>query len=415
MSPVRPDHGPQIDLLNGHLYAADPTRTYRWLRNEAPVYWDDINSLWGISRYADIVAIEKQPGRYSNRNAYRPITVHDPDGDLAMINFDDPRHYQQRRMVNRSFTPKAVHTHEELIAAKVTELIDAVASDGGCDVVESLAAPLPAMMIAHYLGFGMDRWEDVKRWSELTIPLGGGDRYLTDQVVEIVFEFAAAVMEVAEQRRAEPQHDMISVWTQSEIDGRPMTDGEIVSECLLLVDGGAETTRTVIANTILTLCRFPEQRQRLLDQPELLDGPAVEEFIRWTSPILNMSRVVTEDHELNGQKLYAGDKVLLMYSSANRDETVFDRPDEFDVARTSNNHLSFGFGTHFCLGASLARLELRLMFAELLRRLPDFRIDGPEPTIVPGAFVRGVGNYRIAFTPEPSGGSVASSAAGTGA
>jgi cytochrome P450 family 142 subfamily A polypeptide 1 len=390
---------PQIDLLNGYLYASDPTPTYAWLRSEAPVYRDDINNLWGVSRHADIVAIEKAPGRYSNRNAYRPITVHDPEGDLSMINFDDPRHYQQRRMVNRSFTPKAVGKHEELVQEQVTALVDAVVADGSCDVVEQLAAPLPAMMIAHYLGFGMDRWQEVKHWSEATIPLGGGDRYLNETVLEEVFGFAGAVVELIEQRRAEPREDMISVWLNSEIDGRPMTDAEIVSECLLLVDGGAETTRTVIANTMWALCTYPDQRARLIENPELLETTAVEEFIRWTSPILNMSRVVTQDHELHGARLSVGDKVLLMYSSANRDESVFANADRFDVTRNPNPHLSFGFGTHFCLGASLARLELRLMFRELLRRIPDWELEGAPPTLVPGAFVRGINNYRVRFTP----------------
>ena len=391
---------PQIDLLNGYLYAADPSPTYAWLRDEAPVYRDDINGLWGISRHADIVAIEKAPGRYSNRNAYRPITVHDPDGDLSMINFDDPRHYQQRRMVNRSFTPRAVGNHEEMVAEQVSKLVDAVIDDGSCSVVEQLAAPLPAMMIAHYLGFGMDRWREVKHWSEATIPLGGGDRYLNETVLEEVFAFAGAVVELIEQRRDDPRDDMISVWLNSEIDGRPMTDAEIVSECLLLVDGGAETTRTVIANTIWTLCSHPDQRRRLVEDLSLLDTTAVDEFIRWTSPILNMSRVVTEDHELHGQQLRAGDKLLLMYSSANRDERVFTEPERFDVGRNPNPHLAFGFGTHFCLGASLARLELRLMFRELLTRIPEFELAGSSPTLVSVAFVRGINEYRISFAPS---------------
>lgn len=393
---------PQIDLLNGHLYAAEPDRTYRWLRDEAPLYYDDINNLYGVSRYADVVAAETQPRRYSNRNAYRPITVHDPDADLAMINFDDPRHLEQRRVVHRRFTPKAAASHTDLVQARVTALLDKVAAEGECDAVRDLAAPLPAMMIAHYIGFGIDRWADVCRWSEKTIPFGGGDRYLDDSSLETVFEFAAAVLELVELRRREPADDLITSWLNAEVDGRPMTEAEIVSECLLLVDGGAETTRTVIANIIWALCEHPDQRRALLEQPELLDGPAVEEFIRWTSPILNMARVVTEKHSLHGTTLNPGDRLLLMYSSANRDERAFAAPDTFDVSRRTNNHVAFGFGTHFCLGASLARLELRLFFAEFLRRLGDFRIEGPTPTRIPGAFVRGINDYRISFTPEPA-------------
>ncbi len=391
---------PQIDLLNGHLYAADPTETYRWLRHEAPLYFDDINGIWGISRYRDIVEIEKQPRRYSNRNAFRPLPPADHD-DQSMIGQDDPQHQAQRRTVARRFTPRAVTDHESLIRGVVTELIDKVAATGSADVVEDLAAPLPAMMIAHYLGFGVERWPEVKHWSTETIPLGGGPRYLNDLGIMAAFEFAVACQELIALRRADPQDDMVSVWAHTEIDGVPMTDDMIIGECLLLVDGGAETTRTVIASTVWDLIEHPDQRDRLIADPSMIGSTAVEEFIRWVTPILNMSRIITEDHELLGQQLKSGQQLLLMYSSANRDEAVFDEPDIYDVGRAQNHHIAFGFGTHFCLGASLARLEIRLMFEELLRRLPDMRIaEGTTPNRVPGAFVRGVENLHVDFTPE---------------
>ena len=391
---------PQIDLLNGHLYAADPSPTYRWLRENAPIYFDDINGLWGISRYRDIVEIEKQPGRYSNRNAFRPLPPTDHD-DQSMIGQDDPQHLAQRRTVARRFTPRAVTDHESLIRGVVTGLIDAVAASGSSDVGADLAGPLPAMMIARYLGFGIERWREVQHWSTATIPLGGGPRYMNDEGIMAAFEFAAACLELIEMRRAEPLDDMVSVWTHTEIDGVAMSDDMIIAECLLLVDGGAETTRTVIASTIWDLIEHPDQRARLVADPSMIGRTAVEEFIRWVSPILNMTRVVTEDHELHGEHLETGQQVVLMYSSANRDETVFDDPETYDVGRTHNNHIAFGFGTHFCLGASLARLEIRVMFEELLRRIPDMRIaPGTAPNRVPGAFVRGVENLHVEFTPE---------------
>jgi cholest-4-en-3-one 26-monooxygenase len=392
---------PQIDLLNGHLYAADPTATYRWLRQNAPIYRDDINGLWGISRYRDIVTIEKQTARYSNKGAYRPLPMDGSYDDPSMIGHDDPRHHEQRSKVARRFTPKAAGTHEDTVRRIVGELIDDVAPLGTCDVVESLAAPLPAMMIAELLGFGFDRWRDVKRWSEETIPLGGGVRYIDETGMNAAMEFAVACFELIAARRAEPRHDMVSLWCSTEIDGRPMTDDEIVGECLLLVDGGAETTRTVIASTVWDLIEQPDQRQLLLDDPSIIGGSAVEEFIRWVTPILNMARVVTEDHELVGNEIRTGDRILLMYSSANRDEEIFDEPDRYDVRRRHNHHVAFGFGTHFCLGASLARLEIRVMFEELLRRLPDMRlVDGQAPTRIPGAFVRGIDSVPVEFTPE---------------
>ena len=191
---------------------------------------------------------------------------------------------------------------------------------------------------------------------------------------------------------------MVSIWCHTDIDGEPMSDDTIISECLLLVDGGAETTRTVIASTIWDLISHPDQRDRLVEDPRMIGRTAVEEFIRWTTPILNMARVVTEDHELDGHELLAGDQVLLMYSSANRDEVVFDDPDTFDVGREQNNHVAFGFGTHFCLGSSLARLELRVLFEELLSRLPTFSLTpGTAPRRIPGAFVRGVADIHIEF------------------
>ena len=186
------------------------------------------------------------------------------------------------------------------------------------------------------------------------------------------------------------------MWAHSETDGRQWTDGEVLSECILVLDGGAETTRTVIGAILRELALRPDQRRVLHDHPELLAGPAVEEFIRWVSPILNMRRTVTEDHELHGQQLHAGDEVLLMYAAANRDERAFEDPDTFDVARPVNHHVAFGFGTHFCLGASLARLELRVLFEEWLQRIPDWRMaPGHEPRIIPAVFTRGYDEIHL--------------------
>jgi cytochrome P450 family 142 subfamily A polypeptide 1 len=196
-------------------------------------------------------------------------------------------------------------------------------------------------------------------------------------------------------RKAEPQGDLISTWAQQGWD-----DGKIYSEILLVLSGGAETTRTVIGSMIRELALQPEQRQLLLDRPELLGTTAVEEFIRWVSPVLNMRRTVTADHELRGQQLRAGDELLLMYPAANRDPRAFDDPDVLDVSRGHNRHVAFGFGTHFCLGSQLARLEIRVMFEEMLRRIPTWElVDPDEPQIVPATFARAYDRIRIRFTP----------------
>jgi cytochrome P450 family 142 subfamily A polypeptide 1 len=397
----------EVNLLDPSFYAGDPYPTYARLRAEAPVYRDPIHGIWGISRYADVIEIEKNPDRYTSSAGSRPRIA----GDVSMINNDDPLHQNKRRLVARRFTPRAVKGHETRVRAIVTELIDAVAPRGSCEAVTSLAAPLPARVIGEMLGFPPELWPKCLEWSELTMleggqyPPDGSPRVTSERTMRAVSEFATATLEVIEQRRAEPRDDLISVWTHAEVefpDGtvRPLTDDEIVHEALLVLDGGAETTRTVIGAIILELARRPDQRSLLREDPSILATTGVEEFIRWVTPILNMRRTATETHELHGQTIERGDELLLMYGSANRDETVFDDPETFDVTRTHNNHVAFGFGTHFCLGASLARLEIRVMFEELLRRIPDWRLaPGAEPRIVPSAFARGYDAIPIEFTP----------------
>ena len=360
------------------------------------MHWDATNKLWGVSRYRDIVAIEKDPVTFTSAQGFRPGT----GPDSSMISMDDPRHTQRRRLVSRRFTPRAAGEHEDEIRSVVTRLIDAVAPRGQCELVHELAAPLPAMMIGWLLGFDDDQWPRLRDWSETTIAAGGGPRYLTDEIIEAAADFAAHAAALAEAKRAVPGDDCMTVWARAEIDGCPLDDGDIISESLLLLDGGAETTRNVIGTTILLLSQHPDQRQLLIDDPSLIPN-AVEEFIRYVTPLLNMRRTATRDVEFGGQSIRRGDEVLLMYSSANRDETVFDDPQRFDVTRPHNNHLAFGFGTHFCLGASLARLELRVFFEELLARLPDIApAPGVTPEFVPGAFARGLRALPVVFTPE---------------
>jgi len=397
----------EVNLLDGALYAGDPYPVYARLRDEAPAYWDPVNRLWGISRYHDVVEVEKHTRRYSSGPGSRPHIV----GDSSMINNDDPLHQNKRRLVARRFTPRSVKAHEDRVRAIVTELIDAVAPAGACEVVQSLAAPLPARVIGEMLGFAPDLWPKCLEWSEVTMFEGGqynadgSERVTSDRTIGAVLEFAAATLDVIARRRAEPADDLISAWVHSAVefpDGtvRPLTDDEIVHEALLVLDGGAETTRTVIGSIVLELARHPEQRARLLADPTVLAATGVEEFIRWVTPILNMRRTATETHELHGREIRAGDELVLMYSSANRDERVFADPEVFDVTREHNHHVAFGFGTHFCLGASLARLEIRVMFEELLRRIPDWRLaPGAEPRVLPSAFARGYDAVPIEFTP----------------
>jgi len=387
-----------VSLLDPDLYAADPFPTYTWLRENAPVYWDEANTIWGISRWRDVMDVEKNTARYSSARGSRP---HIEMGE-SMINKDDPAHSAQRKLVSGRFTPAAVRKHEQLVRHVVTELIDAVAAKGSADVVAELAAPLPARVIGELLGFEPEQWDKCRWWSETTMAAAG---YLPEDPrapdsSEAMMDFGMAAFALVEARRAEPRDDLVSAWVQAEVDGQPLTVEEVINEAILLLDGGAETTRAVIGQTVLALIEHPDQRTRLLEDPALIGRTGVEEFIRWVTPILNMRRTVTADHELRGQQLHAGDEVLLMYGAANRDPDVFDEPERFDVTRSHNHHVAFGFGTHFCLGANLARLELRVMFEELLRRLPDFRLaPGATPQIVPGYFTRTLRELPIEFTP----------------
>jgi len=386
-----------IDLLAPELYGGDPYPTYAWMRANEPVYWDEANELWGISRYDDIVRIEKDKDTFINsdttKGGYRPNLPADP----AIIGLDDPMHHKRRNLVSRRFTPRAAAAWEDDVRGKVNRLLDAVAANGGtAEIVEELAAPLPAMMIGKLLGFDEDEWPKLKVWSETTIAMGGGPRYFNEVGMTSAMEFAQACADLFAAKHDAPGDDVISHYTTAEIDGCPMDEAMVISDSLLLLDGGAETTRTVIAHTILNLLESPGELEKLRNGADLTT--AVEEFIRYVTPVHNMCRVAKVDAEVAGVTIPAGNQVVLMYSSANRDETQFDDPERFDVTRNPNNHIAFGFGTHFCLGASLARLEIRVFFEELLRRTSGWKVvAGTEPVWTPNAFVRGIESAHVQF------------------
>ena len=384
-----------IDLLDGAFYLDDPYPTYAWLREHSPLYWDATNELWGVSRYDDVVEVERRKDTFISsdqvKGGYRPNIPADP----AMIGLDDPEHQKRRSLVARRFTPRAVSGREDHVRRTVTDLLDAVEARGGeAEVIADLAAPLPAMTIAWLLGFPEERWPDLASWSERTIMLGGGPRYASDDGVDAMLEFHGAAAELYAEKQGCPADDLMSLWTGATIDGQDLSLTDVLSDCLLLLDGGAETTRTVIGRTFLELIAHPDQWQALREGADV--EVAVEEMIRWVTPIHNMCRVATTDTTVGGRPVGAGQQLVLMYSSANRDPAHFDDPERFDVSRRPNNHLSFGFGTHFCLGAALARLELRVFFEELVRRVRSFRLTpGASPVEMPNAFVYGLKSAHL--------------------
>ncbi|GAA4092152.1 cytochrome P450 [Actinomadura miaoliensis] len=384
----------RVDLLDGEMYATDPWSVYARLRAEAPVYHDEANGLWGVARHADVFAIERDPRLWSNAGGYRPQLPSDP----SMIGLDDPEHMLRRRMVYQRFTPRGVNRYADRIRATAVDCVENALERGTVDAVPALAAPLPARVIGWLLGFPEDSWPQLVRWSETAVFAGGGLRYVTADATQAAAEFALAVLEMAKERRGCPAGDLLSVWSNAG-PGEPVYDDEhLAHEALLLLVGGAETTRTVIATALDALIRHPGQWELLRRDPSLIPG-AVEEFVRWTTPILNMCRTATRDAEVAGVTIPAGAQVLLMYGSANRDEAVFDRPDEFDVTRAPGDHIAFGLGPHFCLGASLARLELRIFFEEFVARVADARwADDTGPRILRNAFVRGVTEFPVTLT-----------------
>jgi cytochrome P450 family 142 subfamily A polypeptide 1 len=394
----------RVNVLDPQFYV-DPWEGYRWLRDEAPVYWDPVQRLWAISRYEDVMEVERDTARYSSFPGSRPHI--DQSTDRSMINLDDPAHQAQRSLVSRRFTPRAVRSHEDRVRRVVSEILDEVEPVGECEAVDAIASRLPAMVICEILGYPAELWPKVRWWSERTMLLAGqtapegpppDDRLpalieaVGQPIDEVIADFAGQTMRVIAARRADPGDDLISVWAQT--DG--WDDAHVLEEVILVLDGGAETTRTVIGSMIHDLALDPEQRRLLVDRPELLATTGVEEFIRWVSPVLNMRRTATEDHELHSERIRKGDQLLLMYASANRDPRAFTDPERLDVTREHNRHVAFGFGTHFCLGASLARLEIRVMFEELLRRIPDWELAGPS-SIIPATFARSYDQVPIRF------------------
>jgi cholest-4-en-3-one 26-monooxygenase len=391
---------PTINVLDPQFYV-DPWSSYRWLRDEAPVFWDPVQRIWTISRYDDILTVERDGARYSSFKGSRPHL--DQSADKSMINSDDPEHQTQRNLVARDFTPRGVRNHEDHVRQIVTEILDTVLPLGACEAIDAIASRLPAMMIGELLGYPPDMWERVRFWSERVMLLAGqtsptGPPHTTPpEIIPVMQDWAGVTMTLIDQRRIDPQDDLISRWVHTE----GWDTKRVLDETVLVLDGGAETTRTVIGSMIRELALQPEQRRVLIDDPKLLTTTAVEEFIRWVSPVLNMRRTATVDHELRDQTIAAGDELLLLYPSANRDPRAFDEPDVFDVTRSGNRHVAFGFGTHFCLGAHLARLEIRVTFEELLRRMPDWElVDPDEPKIMPATFARAFDRIRIRFTPS---------------
>ena len=511
-----------IDLLDGAWWSHEPHEAWTWMRQHAPVYHDAKNDVWAITRFEDVLAIEKDPKTFSSRRSPRP------HGDPLpmMISMDNPAHQRRRSLVNRGFTPRRVADHESAIREICTDIIDRVCERGECDFVWDIAAPLPLLLIADMLGFERDAYDDLLRWSDdLIRGTTATDEEASTKAMEAALEFRHYQLGVIADRRSKPpQSDLVSLLCHAEIDGERLDDESLIQETLLILIGGDETTRHVITGGMLALMEHPDQRALMTDAANDGDGDAletaveellrwsddmvsslsgsateeqilrsfqamegytafcthavaerratptddlmsvlvhaevdgdrlspddvlhesllilvggdettrhvitggmeqlllhpdqrkllvedlgkltvaVEEMLRWVTPIKSMCRTVTRDVEFMGQAMTAGQKCLLLFESANFDAAKFRDPFRFDVERQPNEHVAFGFGSHYCLGQALARLELKVMFEQLLTRMPDIEL-AADPASLPrrrANFITGLEAMPITFSPS---------------
>jgi len=388
-----------IDLLSLDLHTYDPEPVYEYLREEEPLYWDAKNELWAVSRYDDVIFASKNTDIFCSGQGVVPGVGLEDWPDEAMINLDGHAHTRQRGLVSKGFTPRRMADLEQHARDIVVELVNKVQSVGKCDVVKDLARPLPMQLIAEMLGYPKDMYNTVLDWTDTFTQGGCGQACITDEVVEAFSNFCMFHMQLLEERKQNPGDDLLSTWLNAELDGDKLSEDKLLYEHNLLLVGGSETTRNAISGGFLQLIRHPKQRQHLIDTPDALPN-AIEEIVRWATPFVRMARTLTQDYSLHGREMKKGQQIVMMYPAANRDPRAFDNPQVFDIHRDFKRpSLSFGYGKHFCLGASLARLELKVMFEEVLQRIPDMQLD-PDNEVVPhpSCFIRGLESLPVTFT-----------------
>lgn len=387
----------EVDLLDPELYRSDPHDTWTWMRANEPVYRDEKNGLWGITRHADVMDVERRSGVYSSEGVYRAVPS---PGESNMIAQDDPRHRQQRMLVQPQLTRSGVASRAEEVRALVAELVDEAIDRGEFEVIELLAGQLPARLTSRLLGFPEEMWPQLKSWSERLMRTDMRDRddKTMMEFIDANREFAAAMVPVMTEVSSCPRDDFMSIWAHARIDGQPLPPEAIFHEVGLFIAGGAETTRTAISHGLRAFCDHQDQWEAMASDASLVDT-AVEEVLRWVTPLNNFFRMALVDDRIGDQPIAAGDRVVMLYPSANRDESVFADPFRFDIRRHPNPHLSFGFGTHLCVGANLARLVLTSVFREMSARATDLQ-PVTEPDVEANIFARAVRSFTLRVTPR---------------
>ena len=395
----------QIDLVSPETFARSghPWDQYAWLRRNAPVYWHpeaDGPGFWAITKHDDVRTISRTPKTFSSFE--KGVMLPDPDDlglmaqRLMMLSMDPPQHDRFKLLVSRGFTPKNAPLLRPRIEELAREIVEAALAKGSCDFVSEIAGRLPSGLIAELMG--MPR-EDGERLYDLTEIMHTNDDTVAPPHVKAaaIREMLGYAQTVAERKRSEPGDDLATLLVNAEVDGDRLTDGEFQWFFLLLVNAGGDTTRNLLAAGLQLLFDHPEQRERLVANPDALLGTAIEEMLRYASPVSHFKRTVMHDTEIRGQKMKAGERVVLFYGSANRDEDVFDRPDEFDIGRDPNPHVAFGAGgPHLCLGMHVARVELAVMFRELLARMPHIEPNGPIERMH-SSFIAGIHSMPVRY------------------
>ncbi len=393
-----------------------PHEYFEFLRREHPMVWhpettagqwrDESyqgNGFYAVTKYEDVKYVGKHPELFSSFVA--GTNIPDPEEEalaglrLIMLNMDPPQHVKFRKLVRSGFTPRKIKELHHDVQALAAHVIDKVATLGECDFVTGMACELPLQVLAELLGVPQaDRFK-LFEWSNQLIGFDDPEFANTPETAGLASaNMWAYANQLADERKKNPTNDLVTKLLTGEVDGHRLSEMEFDSFFLLLAVAGNETTRNLLSQGMKALFEHPDQLELLRQDPSLVNS-AVEEMLRWAPAVIYFRRTVTQDTELRGVELKKGDKIALWYPSACRDEEVFENPNTFDIGRSPNPHLAFGMGEHFCLGSHLARMELQIMFAEIIKRLPDIEPAGP-PRLLRSNFIDGIKEMPVRFTPE---------------